>query len=387
MDVPNLDRRVKIEIRCYGIGRVLRFVHDYFFALRALHLALSCVLLALGIRLPFFAAALVEFAALWCRFRAPAADRERRAEFARWVNSSITANGGESCHFANVLFAGCYEKMLPDTLGESLCPLASAKLQSLLPSFVRNVSFTAISFGAEPPKLLQAITEKPPFDNSLSLRMATVLSGSFSLEVSFSVFSVPITLVITNAVMYGDLRVIIEAPEKNVFLNTSVITCMAFTFEGRPTVLSADVYLNGFNLARIPMAQSLISLVFEHFISLVMANGECVVWDWIRNSFSLRNISRLETALSNRLFSPIAHKSSMNSSLGRFSLPNEIVERYDQIRKINWDRARKAKLKPNEMLLNMSPRNGQETEPVFPFSEEKRETVDNGTQTEKDVGY
>ena len=113
-----------------------------------------------------------------------------------------------------------------------------------------------------------------------------------------------------------------------------------------------------------------------------MANGECVVWDWIRNNFSLRNISRPESALSNDLFSPIAQKSNLNTKLGRFSLSNDVVARYDQMRKIYWDRTKNAKVKPNEMLLNMSPRNGQDTEPVFSFYEEKKETVDVATQIE-----
>ena len=157
---------------------------------------------------------------------------------------------------------------------------------------------------------------------------------------------------------------------------------MAFTMVNRPVVLSSNIYLNGFNLTRIPMAQYLLSLIFEHFISLILANGECVVWDWIRNNFSLRNISRPESALSNDLFSPIAQKSNLNTKLGRFSLSNDVVARYDQMRKIYWDRTKNAKLKPNEMLLNMSPRNGQDTEPVFSFYEEKKETVDVATQIE-----
>lgn len=381
MEKTEFKNRVKIEIRYFGVGKIIRFVYENFLLIRIVLFILSCFLLSYRIRFPFFIAALVELLTLWCKFKAPMLDRERREEFEKWVNDSITANG-ESCHFANVLFDSCYEKMLPDTFSDFLCPIASSTLQGLVPFFVKNLNFKAISFGSKPPKLLQAITEEPPFNNSLSLQLATVLSEDISLEVDFSIFKVPFTFVIKDLVMYTDLRVIIESPEQNIFSNTSVITCMAFTMVNRPVVLSSNIYLNGFNLTRIPMAQYLLSLIFEHFISLILANGECVVWDWIRNNFSLRNISRPESALSNDLFSPIAQKSNLNTKLGRFSLSNDVVARYDQMRKIYWDRTKNAKLKPNEMLLNMSPRNGQDTEPVFSFYEEKKETVDVATQIE-----
>ncbi|KAH0794920.1 hypothetical protein GPJ56_001197 [Histomonas meleagridis] len=375
-----LKDRIKIEIKYYGIGKVVYFIYNNFFLLRVLLFILGCLFLSIGVKLPFFIFFFIEIAVAWCRFKAPLIDQERREQFKKWVNESIVASGGESCHFANLLFENVYSKMITDTYSDFLCPIASSTLQGLLPFFVKNLNFTAISFGSNPPKLLQAVTEEPPFPNSLSLQIATVLANDISLSCDFTIFRVPFTVVIKDIVLYAPVRVIIESPEHNVFSNTSVITSMAFTAVKPPIVLSANIYLNGFCINRIPMVMYLISIIAEHFISLILANGECIVWDWITNKLSMRHIKRPESALSYQLFHTIADKSKADKDYGRFSFSNDAIERFDETRKMYWERAQKTPLKPNEILLPMSPAHGNETEPVFPFYPERKESREVGIQ-------
>ena len=376
------QNRVKIEIKYYGVGKLIYFIYNNFFLFRVFLFLLGCFFLSKGIMLPFFIFFFVEVLAAWCRFKAPLLDQDRREQFKKWVNESIVASGGESCHFANLLLENAYNKMLPDTYSSFLCPIASSTLQPLLPFFVKNLKFTAISFGYNPPKLLQAVTEEPPFNNSLSLQIATVFSNDISLSCNFTIFRIPFTVVIKDIVLYAPLRVIIESPERNVFSNISVITSMAFTTVKPPVVLSSSIYLNGFLITRIPMVQYLLSIIIEHFISLILANGECIVWDWITNKISLRHIRRPESALSYNLFHTIAEKNKFDQDYGRFSYPNDAIERFEETRKMYWERASKVPLKPNEILLPMGPNHGVETEPVFPFYEERKEYRNVATQSE-----
>ncbi|OHT01054.1 hypothetical protein TRFO_01609 [Tritrichomonas foetus] len=383
-------KRIKIDIKLYGIGVPLQFLYDHWFTSQIVFFIFSCFCYQWGWTFPLFLFVIIEGIMIWFQHKAPRIDAERRKAFNAWINDSIVQSGGESCNFVNSLLDMCFEKMLPDTFSNILCPIASRVFQQTVPFFINYLQFTAFSFGYTPPKILQVVSDQTQASktpaNSISLNGSFLFANEIRFACNFKILRlIPCTLVVKDIVLYAPVQLIIESPEENKFLNTSIITAIAFTATQPLVLLHANIYFNGFCVSKIPLANHLISLFVEHQANLLVSKGECVVWDWITNTFSFRHLSRSCTKVSQELFQDIATKDNRFDAHTRFSLSNDTIQRYDETRKMYWERTNKAKLAPNEKLIQMAPPAGAETEPVFFYREEKKECVNISIQTQNNV--
>lgn len=374
-------KRTKVQIKIYGIGSILNFLYNYFFFVQVVLFVVGCFCYRIGQTFPLFLFVIVEGVSIWFQYKAPLVDADRREAFTKWVNDSIVQSGSESCNFLNQLLKACWEKMLPDNFAESAMPIADRVFGAYVPFFINYLHFTNFSIGYSPPRILQIVTDQANTSetpsNSMTLQAAVLFANELRFRCTFKILRlIPCDLYADDIVVYAPLKLIIEAPEENKFLNTSIITAIAVTAVQPIRLLHANIYFNGFNASKLPLVRYLIGLFFERQANSLITNEECVVWDWITNTFSFRHTTRPWTSMSNELFSGIATESKIFDKLTRFSMPNEAVQRYDETRKMYYERTYKVQLAPNEKLIQMSPANGAETEPVFFYREEKKESVD-----------
>lgn len=388
MDQPKYaHKRTKIEVKVYGLGLLVQFLYNHFYINQFILFVVGCFFYRLGFTFPLFIFIIIQGVCIWFQHKAPLVDAARRNAFNKWVNDSMFQNGSESCNFLNELLKKCWEKMLPDCFGDAITPYMDRAFGPVVPFFVNYLHFTHFSFGYHPPKILQVVSdqaiasEQPA--NTITLQAAAVLANEIRTQCTFKLLKlIPCDLYFDDIVLYAPLRLIVESPEQNKFLNTSIITAIAFTAVEPLVLLHANIYFNGFNISKIPLVSYLIGLFVEYQANLIVSRGQCVVWDWITNNFTFRHLTRSSTLDSEDLFKGIATKNKRFESLKRFSMPNDAVERYDETRKMYWERTQSAKLEPNERLINMDPPHGVETEPVFKYREVKKECVDKETQTQ-----
>ena len=311
------------------------------------------------------------------QFKAPLIAKKRKAEFLQFTQQSIRVDGAEDAHILNAFLQQAWCKMLPDSMSPFICDLIDYLFSSLLPFFFTDIHMEFFSFGKTPPKILQIVMEKSPFQSSVCARAAIVLSNELCLSGKMKLFKIPLSLKISDVILYVPLRLFIESPESNRFTNLSPITAIAFTCAEKPIILSHTFLVNGFNACKIPLIGFLWTYMLEYFFSLILCDNNCVVWDWVTNKWSLRHISRACSEFSEDLFEPFGKK-IRGKDLPRFSLPDEALSRFDETRKALWERAQSVLLQPNEQLIGMSPNHGEETEPVFQFHMERSEQKDIG---------
>lgn len=379
-------KRTKIDHHVYGLGLLLQFFYNHFFFNQFCLFVVGCFFYHWGYTFPLFLFIIVQGICIWFQHKAPLVDAARRQTFNKWVKDSMIQAGSESCNFLNELLKACWEKMLPDSFGDSICPYADRAFANYVPFFVNYLHFTHFSFGYHPLRILQVVSDQTAASeqpaNTISLQAAAVVANELRIQCTFKLFKlIPCDLYFDDIALYAPVRVIVESPEQNIFLNTSIITAIAFTAIEPVVLLHANIYFNGFNVSKIPLVGYLIGLFVETQANSIVSKGQCVVWDWITNSFFFRHLTRSSTQDSEELFKGIATKNKRFESLKRFSMPNDAVERYDKTRKMYWERTKNAKLEPNEKLIQMDPPHGVETEPVFKYREEKNETTDKATQT------
>ncbi|OHS92978.1 hypothetical protein TRFO_12170 [Tritrichomonas foetus] len=382
--------RVQIEIKLFGIGKVFKFLYDNFYFVQLFFFIVSCAFFYFGLRIPMFLFLFFECFIIWCQYRAPLIDQERRENFTKWVDSAMVAEGGESCHFMNAMLEQCFEKMFPDSLSPYLCRLAEETCELYKPGFVTDLKFTAMTYGYKPPKFLQVISEQAKAcqsaPNSVSMTWYCVFANNMTFQCDFKMFGIPIHLVMDDWVFYMPVQTIVESPEKNEFLNTPIITAVAFTYPEPLIVLHNNMWFNGFNFSLIPMCHYAFTQWFEASMAAMISFDEYMVWDWILNTYTFRHKTRTYSKLSEDLFKDIATLDTEKTpSYSRFSMPNDVVRRFDEKRKTDWERAYKTKVPPNEMLVMMAPPYQEENEPVFKYYEQKKPCSDVETQTENNI--
>ena len=381
---------VQIEIKLFGIGKVFQFIYDNFFLFQSFLFAISCFFCCFEIYIPMFLFLFFECFIIWCQYRAPLIDQQRREAFTKWVDSALVAEGGESCHFMNAMLDACFEKMFPDSFSPWLCDIAEWTLEGSLPGFVTDLKFTAMSYGYTPPKYLQVISDQAKAcedtPNSVTMTWYCVFYNNMRFACQFKMFGIPIHIVMDDWVFYMPVQTVIESPEENKFLNTPIITAVSFSFTEDLIVLNNNMYFNGFNFAKLPLVHYGFAKFFESNMAAMMSDGNCLVWDWILNTYTYRHKTRKYSKLSEDLFKDIAtlDKDKTSPDYNRFSLPLDMVKAYDEKRKTDWDRAYKTKVPPNETLIMMAPPYQEENEPVFKFNPEVNQRSDVHTQITPD---
>lgn len=326
---------------------------------------------------------MVEACVIWCRFKAPIIDRERREKFTQWRDQSILASGGESVHCLNVFLDHAWRRIFSQPTCDFAAKIFGDVLQDVSPFFITNLHVKNMTFGKKPVKILQIITEQPIFDHSVQYDAKCVLSNDFYFEIHFKVFLIPITVTFTQPIGYAPLRFIIECPESNDYMNLPIITSIDVTALEKIILMSSVTYVNGFEATKVPMIAFLGHYTVEHVMEELIVNGEAVGWDWVTDGVKLRHMTRPCTSYSEKVFSPVAKMDPNTEKLPRFSLPNSSIQRYEETRKTYWGRLNLVKLDPNEQYMYMSPEHGQPIDPVFPFREEQMPGKDAETQTEE----
>ena len=150
-------KRTEIKIHVYGLGLLLQFLYNHFYLNQFLLFVIGCFFYHWGYTFPLFIFIIIQGVCIWFQHKAPLVDAARNQAFKKWVNDSMFQNGSESCNFLNELLKTCWEKMLPDSFGDSLCPFADRTFSNYVPFFVNYLHFTHFSFGYHPLKIIQVV--------------------------------------------------------------------------------------------------------------------------------------------------------------------------------------------------------------------------------------
>ena len=383
-------RRVQIEIKLFGVGKVFKFIYDNFYLLQVIIFFAACIFVFFGITLPMFLFLLMECFIMYCQYRAPITDLEKREAFTKWFDSALVAAGGESCQFMNSMLQICFEKMFPDSLSPWLCQTAKDMAEAYRPSGMTDLNFTAMSYGYKPPKFIQVVSEQAKAcqanPNSVTLTWYCIFYNNMRFSCDFKMFGIPIHLVMDDWVFYMPVETTIETPEKNIFSHLPIITAVGFNFPERMKVLNNNIWVNGFNFAELPLVHYFFANAFEDFMASLMSDDNCMVWDWVYNTYTFRHRTRVHSLRSENLFKDIAILDEEKTShYPRFSIPMSTLEKFDEKRKTDWDRAYKAqkKLAPNETLIIMTPPYQDENDAVFKFQLAKKPCADAEVQVSK----
>ena len=360
----------------YGVGTFFQLIQDHFLVSRMIFFSSACIFASHGYTFPFFFFILVELFIYLCQYIGPIIDQKRKNQFEKWIDDQIKATGAESANCLNKLLEIAWEPMFPQTFSPYFSGIIEKYLNILMPKIFHNIKVRSFLFGKRPPKVIQAITEEQPDQNSMSVVAAAVFAQDMSLTVDFTIFRIPFTLTIKNVVMYAPIRVIIETPQNPNYLYLPPISAFAFTATEDIVYLSSDVILNGFNAAKLPVINFLWCYLIEHFMRIVLSNGESVVWNFVTGEWSLRHATRPNSALSEKIFEGIADRAG-DEKLGRFSMSEQQLAAFNETRKILWDRLYTVKIPPTECLIQVGPNHGQDGQPLLPFkSKIKHEYAD-----------
>ena len=363
----------------YGVGAFFQLIQDHFLVSRIINFAAACIFASHGYTFPFFFFILVELFIYLCQYIGPIIDQERKNKFEKWIDDQIKATGAESANCLNKLLEIAWEPMFPQTISPYFSAIIEKYLIILMPKIFQNIKVRSFLFGKKPPKVIQAITEDQPDQNSMSVVAAAVLAQDLSLTVDFTILKIPFTLTIQNVVAYAPIRIIIETPQNPNYLYLPPISAFAFTATEDIVYLSSDVYLNGFNAAKLPVINFLWCYLIEHFMRIVLSNGESIVWNFVTGEWSLRHATRPYSALSEKIFEGIADRVG-NEKLGRFSMSEDQLAAFNETRKILWDRLYTVKIPPTKWLIQMGPNHGQDSQPLLPF-----EPVNDNKKVDQDV--
>ena len=153
-------KRVKVDVKLFGIGFILKFIYDYFDFIQHLFFIISCIFFYFGMKVPMFFFLFFECFIIWCQFKAPIIEEEKREAFTKWLDSAIVAEGGESCHFVNALLKESFEAIFPDLYSDYYCRLAESMIDGSLPDFITDLKFTCCSYGYKPPKFIQVTSDQ-----------------------------------------------------------------------------------------------------------------------------------------------------------------------------------------------------------------------------------
>lgn len=358
--------RVMLDTRLYGVGKWMLFVYEHYFHMRMCLFALACLMLsAFSFRLPMFVFIIIEVVTLWCQYKAPMMDEVHRAEFAKWVDESLTIAGGESCQSFNAVVNECYEQMMPDFYSDWYAAMGTESMRRSMPGVFKNINVTKYSYGYTPPRCLQLVTEDPPFPGSAAFLAPTVFANELAFEFTFTMFGFPCTIVVKDFVMYATLRVIVETPEERRFMHLSPITCVVYTTEKPFKLMSATVLWNGFNIMRVPMLNHAWLLFTQSVAMNCLGNGECMYADWITGCWKWRNFNRVHSDMSETLFRDISDKIKDEEKPGRFSMPTKDLKRWNEALRAYHEQIEATPLAPNEELIWGTPNYADAVEPII----------------------
>jgi hypothetical protein len=380
-----LDERgcLTFDTQLYGIGVLFEWLYQHFFLIRATMFVVSIFLYSYVFPTLFWLFILLEIFYMWCQFRAPLIDRAKREAFTEWIDEALTASGGESCHVLNAFLEQAYELMLPDYYSDWYCDLCTPLLRKVFPAIFKDVHAAKYTLGYRPSTVLQLhVEDNPPFPGSCSFWAPTVFCNETAFQWGFTIFGVKFTIVMTNVVSYGPIRFMLETPEETQFLNTAPVCAMGYTAPGNLKVLTATVYVNGFNTSKLPIVHYLWILYYEWLWRCMMGNGICHINDWITNTWRFRHISRYCTEGSEKLFKDIATEHPNHPVMERFSRGPGELRRWDERAKVFYDRIKQAQLAPNEEIIWMNPYPESELEPVFAYTEPRPPMTWADTQTD-----
>jgi hypothetical protein len=214
------------------------------------------------------------------------------------------------------------------------------------------------------------VEDNPPFPHSVSYLASVVVNSDTSFEWEFTIFGARFVFVMMDVISYGTWRFMVESPEETKFLNTKPISAMGYTVPGNLKVLSASVFLNGFNLSKLPMFHYVWIVYYEWLYNWIMGDGNCHINDWITNTWRMRHLTRYCTKESEDLFSGIATESPHTEKLGRFSRTSREIQRWDERSQVFKARIAAANIAPNEEVIWLSPYPEEEIEPLFFYREE-----------------
>jgi hypothetical protein len=382
-----LDERGRhhLDTHLYGIGKFLEYIYQHFFVIRSCLFLVSIFAFSFGVRFLLWIFVFIEILILWCQFKAPLIDRSRREAFTKWVDESLVTSGGETCGALNAFLSKAYELMLPDYYSFWYTDICNGAFQSIMPSWIQNFQFTKFLFGYRPCRVLQIMAEEEPaHPHSLSFIASCVFLNEIAMEWTFTMFGFDFTFVLTDIVSYGPLRFILESPEESEYLNMGPVSAIGYGAPVNLKVMAINAYINGFNMAKVPMLHYLWILYYEWIYRLMMGDGTYHVNDYVSNHWRFRHLSRRCSQFSEDLFADIAKPSNPKEQLGRFSKAGREIQRWDDRMKMFYDRvaAEEAELAPNEEIIWMKPMPESEIEPVFQYREERPHMTWAETQTD-----
>jgi hypothetical protein len=363
------------EPKLYGVGKFFQIVQDNLYLSRVVCFCAACAFATLGFSFPFFFFIFIELFIYFAQYLGPIIDRQRKEKFNRWVDDQIKATGSETAMSLNMFLDGAWQPLFPESWSPFISQIIENFFVSVLPSFFRKIKVRSFLFGKKPPKIIQAITEEQPDPSSMSIVVATVFSQDLCMTVDFEIFKIPFTLVLKDIVLYTPLRIIIETPQNANYLYLPPISSFAFTSTEDIVWLSNTLLLNGFNVGRLPLINFLWCYMIEHFLRIVLSDGDSVVLDFVTGKWSLRHVSRPHTKFSEKLFEGIADREG-KGKLGRFSMEENQLAAFNEARKTLWDRIYATKIPPTKRLVQMGPNHGQSSQPLLPFDLPKPELAD-----------
>ena len=365
----------------WGFGKVLNIIDHNFLAFRCIFFVLCCFLAKIGLKSSLMLYLILELFIVFCKYRGPQIDIEKRELFKKWFDESLVASGGETSNILNVFMEYSWERWFPNSYSDWWSNIFRNFVDWYMAWIMKKLNVNHFFFGKQPPRIIQVITESGSDSSSMSLELATIMANDFEISMSFSLFWIPITIVLKDISMYLSLKIIIETPNEASFLYLAPMSSIVFSSVKAPSVISSSLIINGYNIGNVPFINNCWNRLLEYLIGLVITNEWCAVWDWVTGAFSIRHMSRQCTDISHKLFENIATPEG-DLTLGRFSMPEDMLYRFNETRKILWDRALQIKLKPNQRNVQMSPAHGDIIQPYIYFDTENKPYSDIFTQTD-----
>lgn len=369
------------HVKLFGLGFVFDFMYRYFLPLRLGLFLLGCFFQQYGVTIFIFLSILIEITVIWCRFKAPVLDLERREEFIQYLDDALMADGGETVNCLNQFMDNGWKRVFDEKMINMAAEMGRECLNGYAPGFISDIQVKNLSFGTKPFKIVQMITEKPIYKHSVQYDARCVMSNEIYFEVHCKCFNYPMIVTFTRPVSFFPMRFIIEAPKKNPNLYLPIFSSVDATAIEKIKMLSSKTYVNGFEITKVPMLGFLMHYFMEQVMANSLANGEAAGWDWITNEIKWRHVTRPCTQYSKDIFSSSAEMDKQKTEpLPRFSQPNKKIAKFEKSRKLDWDMLYETKLNPNERLIFMEPEYTEPIDPIFTYNE-----VDNTPKAVKEI--
>lgn len=347
-----------IELKLFGVGLVLQFLYDYFYASRNILFAASIVSLYFKIKLPLLIFVLYEVIIYWSQYYGPIIDVESMDKIRKFLEdgeikrNDVKNENNISTDVLNIMIKKAWRSIYPDSSESVYCKKAQSFFISSFPCIMKDINVPHIFFGSEGPYFNYVELEQNK-NGRLICNVDGVFADNAYVIIEYTVLGIPFQVSIMNPVFYSSMKIFIQSPEPD-FTKLPPILAIAWTSNNKVTMLSCTIHINGFNITSLPFISYLCYRFCENCMNRCLSNGKCVFWDWLTGETTVRQMNKAQSERSQKIFGGIAEMVQHDDEYDIFIPKAETIKNLQGSRELLLERIHAKELPPNKRIIYMS---------------------------------